>query len=186
MQDVSSYAVEPSFAGISARETTRSALVWVWAIGFAVLMAAPVVAIVYGSFEVPVPGSDATRLGLDGWRDLARQQPHSEGGRKHAVADRRRPGACLADRPFCRLAAGRTDLPFRRTFEFCFWISFFLPSLAVLQGWILVADPHYGIANSLINRLFGNSSPLFDIYSFGGIVFAHLVTTTVSAKVVDA
>ncbi|MCF1449894.1 iron ABC transporter permease [Agrobacterium vitis] len=183
MQDVSSYAAEPPFAGISARETARSALVWVWAIGFAVLMAAPVFAIVYGSFEVPVPGSDATRWGLDGWRDLLGNSRILKAVGNTLWLTVVAQAFALPIGLFAAWLLGRTDLPFRRTFEFCFWISFFLPSLAVLQGWILVADPHYGIANSLINRLFGTSSPVFDIYSFGGIVFAHLVTTTVSAKV---
>ncbi|OBR46269.1 hypothetical protein A6456_29525 [Paraburkholderia tropica] len=77
----------------------------------------------------------------------------------------------------------RTDLPGRRQLEFAFWISFFLPSLAIVQGWTLMFDPHYGLLNRLGGTVFGLDHPLFDVYSWKGIVFAHLATTTVSAKV---
>lgn len=78
---------------------------------------------------------------------------------------------------------GRTDLPGRRHLEFAFWISFFLPSLAIVQGWTLMFDPHNGLLNRLGFELLRLDHPLFDIYSWKGIVFAHLATTTISAKV---
>jgi iron(III) transport system permease protein len=76
----------------------------------------------------------------------------------------------------------RTDLPGPKWLEFGFWLSFFLPPLAVVQGWILMLDPSFGLVNSGWQVLFGGSGP-FDIFSWWGIVFAHLVTTAISAKV---
>ncbi len=76
----------------------------------------------------------------------------------------------------------RTDLPAGKWLEFGFWLSFFLPPLAVVQGWILMLDPSFGVINSAWQALFGRPGP-FDIFSWWGIVFAHLVTTAVSAKV---
>lgn len=77
----------------------------------------------------------------------------------------------------------RTDLPYARWLEFGFWILFFLPALGVTQGWLLLFDPNYGLANKwLMDRGVADSAP-FDLYSFWGIIFAHLTTTALSVKV---
>ena len=49
------------------------------------------------------------------------------------------------------------------------------------MGWILLLDPKYGLMNQGLIGL-GLSQPLFNIYSFWGIVWAHL-GGTVSVKV---
>lgn len=77
----------------------------------------------------------------------------------------------------------RTDLPGRNGFEFMFWISFFMPTLAILLGWIMCLDPEYGVFNTLLKMLpFVDRGP-FDIYSFWGIVWAHLVSHGITVKV---
>jgi iron(III) transport system permease protein len=77
----------------------------------------------------------------------------------------------------------RTDLPFARWLEFGFWILFFLPALGVTQGWLLLFDPNYGLANKWLMDWGVVSSAPFDLYSFWGIIFAHLTTTALSVKV---
>jgi iron(III) transport system permease protein len=77
----------------------------------------------------------------------------------------------------------RTDLPFARWLEFGFWILFFLPALGVTQGWLLLFDPNYGLANKWLMDWGIASSAPFDLYSFWGIIFAHLTTTALSVKV---
>jgi iron(III) transport system permease protein len=78
---------------------------------------------------------------------------------------------------------GRTDLPGRSQLEFLFWISFFLPSLSVTLGWIVLLDPQNGLINKLVMLLPFVREPPFDIYSFWGIVWAHLGTSAISVKV---
>ncbi len=78
---------------------------------------------------------------------------------------------------------GRTDLPGRFTLEFLFWVSFFLPSLSVTMGWIVLLDPQSGALNQLAMKLPFVSEPPFNIYSFWGIVWAHLGTSAISVKV---
>lgn len=79
---------------------------------------------------------------------------------------------------------GRTDMPGSAWFEFAFWVSFFLPPLSVLQGWILLLDPQYGLVNQSLRAFFPfQQLGPFDIYTWWGIVFAHLITTSISAKV---
>jgi iron(III) transport system permease protein len=78
---------------------------------------------------------------------------------------------------------GRTDLPARGALEFLFWITFFLPALSVTLGWIVLLDPQYGFLNQLALALpFIDEAP-FDIYSFWGIVWAHLSTSSLAVKV---
>ena len=78
---------------------------------------------------------------------------------------------------------GRTNLPGSQFFEFCFWITFFLPSLGVLTGWLLLFDPDFGLANEWAKSLgLAQSSP-FNLYSFWGIIFVHLVTHSIGVKV---
>ena len=66
--------------------------------------------------------------------------------------------------------------------EFFFWLSFFLPALPETMGWILLLDPKYGLLNQGLIGLGVVNQPLFNIYSFWGIVWAHM-GGTVSVKV---
>jgi len=77
----------------------------------------------------------------------------------------------------------RTDVPFRRWLEFGFWILFFLPALGVTTGWLLFFDPNYGLVNKWLTDWGLASGPTFNMYSYWGIVFAHLTTYGLSVKV---
>lgn len=77
----------------------------------------------------------------------------------------------------------RTDVPFKRWLEFGFWILFFLPALGVTTGWLLFFDPNYGLVNKWLIDLGLATGPTFNMYSFWGIVFAHMTTYALSVKV---
>jgi iron(III) transport system permease protein len=81
------------------------------------------------------------------------------------------------------LVLARTNIPGARKLEFLFWLSFFIPSLSTTLGWMLLLDPHNGILNSAIGGLIGPNRLTLDIYSFWGIVWAHLMSHAVSFKV---
>lgn len=77
----------------------------------------------------------------------------------------------------------RTDLPWRHGFEFMFWISFFMPTLSILLGWIMCLDPEFGVFNVVLNSIpFVHAKP-FNIYTFWGVVWAHLITHSITVKV---
>lgn len=76
---------------------------------------------------------------------------------------------------------GRTNIPFRNGFEFLFWVSFILPNLATTFGWMLLVDPNTGLFNTWMRDLFGVMP--FNIYSFWGIIWAHLMGNGISTKV---
>jgi iron(III) transport system permease protein len=79
-------------------------------------------------------------------------------------------------------AVARTDLPGKKLIDAFFWIAFFLPALPVLMGWILLFDPQYGLANQAWVYLFSVETGPFDIYTFSGIIFAHIAARSVAAK----
>ncbi len=79
----------------------------------------------------------------------------------------------------------RTDLPARATLEFMFWVTFFLPSLSVTLGWVVLLDAQSGVVNQLAHHFLPSlPQPLFNIHSFWGVVWAHLSTGAISVKVI--
>jgi iron(III) transport system permease protein len=79
-------------------------------------------------------------------------------------------------------AVARTDLPGKKLIDAFCWIAFFLPALPVLMGWILLFDPKFGLVNQACVYLFNMKEGPFDIYTFSGIVFAHIAARSVAAK----
>lgn len=147
------------------------------------MVLAPLVMLFIHSFQVGTPGSQLS-LGLDGWR-----QAFSDPRILRSVSNTLR--LTLARQviaiPLAILLAwllARTDLPGRNGFEFCFWLSFFLPALSVTLGWILLLDRDYGLVNQWLVSLPGVRRGLFNIHSFWGIVWIHLMTYNVSAAVI--
>ena len=72
----------------------------------------------------------------------------------------------------------RTDTPGKSFIEFMLWLGFFLPLLPMTLGWILLLDPNYGLINKLAVDWLGFSRGPFNIYSYGGIIWAHLAFST--------
>jgi iron(III) transport system permease protein len=70
--------------------------------------------------------------------------------------------------------AVRTNAPGARHMAWLVFVPYALPSTLTSMGWILLANPNQGFLNVLVQRLTGADSSgaaLFNIYSFGGMVF---------------
>src|SRR5215467_4370298 len=163
--------------GVEAETVFCSAVLAV--VAFGVLF--PIVLVVLESFQVAPPGQPAA-YGLDGWR-AALSEPGLRGALVNTltVTTVRQ----LLSLPLAVLIAwllARTDLPGRRWIEFAFWAAFFLPTLTVTLSWILLLDPEYGLVNTSLAALLGRRP--FDIYSFWGIVWVHVVTGSLTVKVI--
>ena len=148
-------------------------------VAFGVLF--PVLLVVLESFQVAPPGQP-TAYGLDGWRAAL-----GEPGLRAALVNTLTVTFVrqLLSLPLAVLIAwllARTDLPGRGWLEFVFWAAFFLPTLTVTLSWILLLDPEYGLVNTSLARVFGKGP--FDIYSFWGIVWVHVVTGSLTVKVI--
>jgi iron(III) transport system permease protein len=51
------------------------------------------------------------------------------------------------------------------------------------MGWILLLDPDYGLVNRWLQQLGVSDKPIFNIYSFSGVVWVHLSASTLGVKV---
>ena len=78
----------------------------------------------------------------------------------------------------------RTNIPFSRTIEFLFWVSFMMPGIATTIAWITLLDPDIGLINMGLEKLPFINDPPFNIFSVPGIVWAHLMANGISIKVI--
>ncbi len=142
----------------------------------------PVILIVFYSFSSAETGADFV-FGLDSWQRALRE-PAMWGTIVNTVK-LLLAISCISFPVAVMISwvLARTDIPWRNGLEFMFWISFFLPSLSVTLGWIMCLDPEYGLMNKLALMLpFVEEGP-FNIYSFWGIVWAHLGANAIAVKV---
>jgi iron(III) transport system permease protein len=147
----------------------------------ALVVVFPLVLVAVQSFQVAPPGQPA-RYGLEGWRAAL-----GEPGLRSALVNTFNVTFVrqLLSLPLAGLLAwllARTDLPGRHWFEFAFWAAFFLPPFTVTLSWILLLDPEYGLLNTWLAGLMGVHP--FNIYSFWGIVWVHVITGSLTVKVI--
>lgn len=181
MSVFSTKALRPPRAGGSRFPSAQGSLHGLLIISFLIVMLLPVIAMIQGSFESQVSGDQ--HFTLAGWRALF-DQPRMLAALGNTLSlTLVTQGIALPLSIGLAWLLGRTDLPGRGWLEFAFWVSFFLPALAVVQGWTLIFDPNNGVLNRWMMQTFGLQHAPLNIYSWGGIVFAHLATTTVSSKV---
>ena len=149
-------------------------------VGF--LVFTPLLFLLYGSFETVGPDG-RTVYSLQGWRQ-ALDNPGIVSAiyNSFSLAIARQSIATVIGILLAWLIA-RTDIPLRGWLEFSFWISYFIPSLPVALGWILLLDPKYGLINDWLAALPFIKEPLFNVYSFWGIVWVHLSASTIAIKV---
>ncbi|MBI4288443.1 MAG: iron ABC transporter permease [Chloroflexi bacterium] len=69
----------------------------------------------------------------------------------------------------------RTDTPLKRFLEVTVWVQFFVPYLPVILAWVLLASPRTGLINTFASGVFGLEKPLFDIFSYGGIIWVSVI-----------
>jgi len=148
-------------------------------VGFLVLT--PLVLMILNSFQIARPGEPIV-WGMEGWTKAFSTPAILKAISNTFTLAITRQVIALGMGAFFAWLIARTDIPMKGLLEFFFWLSFFLPALPETMGWILLLDPKYGLLNQGIMALGIASQPWFNIYSFWGIVWAHL-GGTVSVKV---
>ena len=78
--------------------------------------------------------------------------------------------ACTAVGTLFAWLVTRTDMPFKETMKVLFTIPFMLPAFIGALAWKMLLSPRAGYINQFWMALFGTRTPLFNIYSFWGIV----------------
>jgi iron(III) transport system permease protein len=161
----------------------RSALLFALLLALvAFLVLYPIVLLVINSFQVGALGQEST-WGLANWRAaLSERQMREALLNTLTLTITRQAIAFILALPLAWLLA-RTNLPGRHWLEFLFWLAFFLPPLTLTMGWIVLLDGQRGLVNRALTSLPFFTQPPFDIFSWWGIVFTHLVTGTLAVKV---
>ncbi|HWX77122.1 MAG TPA: iron ABC transporter permease, partial [Candidatus Acidoferrales bacterium] len=147
-------------------------------VGFLVLT--PLFLMVLNSFQIARPGAPIV-WGLEGWVKAFTTPGITKAMYNTLTLAVTRQAIALLIGSFFAWLIARTDIPWKGTLEFLFWLSFFLPALPETMGWILLLDPKYGLLNQGLHSL-GIGHSVFNIYSFWGIVWAHM-GGTVAVKV---
>ncbi len=149
---------------------------------FALFMGLPVVFLVLSSFNINPPSKEAV-YGLDNW-----VRAFSDPGTLSALwmsflisITHLVPGMILSVLMAWLIA--RTDMPGRTFIEFICWFAYFVPDFPLVLAWILLLDPNFGFLNTAASALPFVQAPLFNPYSFWGIVWVHLSTGGVWFKV---
>jgi len=147
----------------------------------ALLVLTPLFLLLVGSFQLARPG-EVPVYGLNGWRRALTDPSIRQALWNTVSLAVVRQSIALVIGVVLSWLIARTDLPWKRSLEFMFWISFFLPPLPVALGWILLLDGKFGLINQWLEALPFVSGPIFNIYSYWGIVWVHM-TTTLGVKV---
>ena len=147
----------------------------------AFLVLTPLLLLLVGSFQLARPG-EAPVYGLAGWKRAFSDPSILQALWNTVSLAVVRQSIALIIGVILSWLIARTDLPWKKALEFMFWISFFLPPLPIALGWILLLDGKFGLLNQWLQTLPFISGPIFNIYSYWGIVWVHM-TTSLGVKV---
>lgn len=143
---------------------------------------APVVYVLVSSFDVSGL-SEPYRFGLEGWQDAFSNPKTLSSIGYSFLLSIRIPIAIAVAFPIAWLLV-RVQIPGRYFIERSLWFGFFLPTIPLTMGWILLLDRHYGLLNEAAKTLPFISGPVFSIYSVAGIIWVHLSATTIPIMVI--
>lgn len=150
-------------------------------VGFLVLV--PVATLVVSSLQAGVFGRE-THWGLDNWAQVFHSRRLLGASWNTLTLSVTRQAISLVLGVAIAWLIARSNLPHRGILEFGFWIALFMPALPVALSWVLVAGGKHAILNDWIRVVFPFiKGPAFNVYSWWGIVWVHLVTATVPFKV---
>jgi iron(III) transport system permease protein len=142
-----------------------------------VVVALPLLLLLANSFNTAAPGQAAT-YGLRDWLQAFTDQTairsfwYTIGLGAVRIAIALPVGFTLA------WFIARTDMAGRGVVELLCWMGIFLPVLPLTFGWILLADPQFGMLNLALQHLPFVHGAIFNVYSFWGIVWVHMASTT--------
>ncbi len=142
----------------------------------------PLILILINSFNVATIAEPPV-YGLQAWRDAFKEPGIWQSLRNSIKIGVILQVIALPLGIFISWLLARTNIFFAGGFEMFFWVSFMMPPIATTFGWMLLLDPNTGLLNTSIRQIPLLRNLSFDIYSFWGIIWAHLVSTGISTKV---
>ena len=150
---------------------------------FAVAMGLPLLFLVAGSFNLSPPGKAAV-YGMGNWLRAFSDNATIEALWMSFLLSAVRLVPAMAIAVLFAWLIARTDMPGGNAIEFFCWLAFFIPDFPLTLAWILLLDPNYGFLNMLARHLPFVDGPLFNPYSFWGIVWVHTSAGGIWFKVI--
>jgi iron(III) transport system permease protein len=148
----------------------------------AVAMGLPLLFLFAGSFNLAPPGKGVV-YGLGNWvRAFSDPGTLSALWMSFVLSVVRLIPAMILSVVFAWLIA-RTDMPGGKLLESFCWIAYFVPDFPLILAWILLLDPNFGFLNTIAKSVPFVDGPLFNPYSFWGIVWVHTSTGGIWFKV---
>ncbi|HXG51170.1 MAG TPA: ABC transporter permease subunit [candidate division Zixibacteria bacterium] len=148
----------------------------------AVAMGLPLLYLLAGSFRLTPPGEPAA-YALDNWaRAFSDEGMLGALWMSFLLSTARLIPAMILSVLIAWLIA-RTDMPGGKAIEAFCWFAYFIPDFPLVLAWILLLDPNFGFLNGLARALPFVDGPIFNPYSFWGIVWVHTSTGGVWFKV---
>jgi iron(III) transport system permease protein len=144
----------------------------------------PLFMLLLNSFQLGSPNDETTKFGVQNWLKALREPGLIEAMRNTIILTVILQLIAFPIAVFISWLLARTDIPGKNWIDLLFWITFFMPILPVTLGWIMLFDPSFGLMNQMIMKLFNLKDPPFNIYSFTGILWVHLVTRTIATKII--
>ncbi len=176
------HAAAIPFPGLRVRLRAFHLAEFLMLIFFAVVMGLPVLFLLWSSFNVAPPGKEAV-YSLANWvRGFSDQGTVSALWMSFLLSVVRLIPAMILSVIVAWLIA-RTDMPGGTTLEFLCWFAYFIPDFPMVLAWILLLDPKFGFLNTLARALPFVDGPVFNPYSFWGIVWVHTSTNGIWFKV---
>ena len=137
----------------------------------------PLGQIFVNSFRITRPGEPVS-WGLDGWETAFTDPAIILALGNTFLLALVRTAVTVGIAIFFAWVVTRTDTPFKGFIEFMLWLGYFIPTLPMTVGWMLLLDPDYGLLNKFLIAVFHLSKAPFNIYSYWGIIWAHLAFST--------
>ena len=151
-------------------------------LGLSIFTLFPIAFVVIGSFNAAQPGHP-WQWGLDAWVGAFTSPRTLSSIGYSLLLTIRVPIAVLIGFVVAWLLV-RVQIPGKSFIEFSLWLSYFLPSLPVALGWILLLHKDYGLINKLLMMLPFVKEPVFDVNSVTGILWVHLTLTTIPVMMI--
>ncbi|HEY3166865.1 MAG TPA: ABC transporter permease subunit, partial [Candidatus Binatia bacterium] len=146
------------------------------------VMGLPLLFLLTGSFNLAAPGKPAV-YGFDNWvKAFTDPGTLSALWMSFSLSVVRLIPAMILSVVFAWLIA-RTDMPGGKWIESVCWIAYFVPDFPLVLAWILLLDPNFGFLNTVARSLPFVDGPIFNPYSFWGIVWVHTSTGGIWFKV---
>ncbi|MBV8086332.1 MAG: iron ABC transporter permease [Chloroflexi bacterium] len=167
---------QPVRRGIELPRLSPTPLLWLATGAILLLIVFPIGLVIASSFQVAAPGQPAA-VGLANWLQAwsDAQVPPALVTTVEIVLIRTALALTLAT--LLAWLITRTNMPGASWLEFGLWASIFLPTLAAIQAWVFLLEGRVGLLNQWLQRA-GFAG--FDVYSFGGIIWVHLMAQNVT------